>query len=183
MQKTNSSAKAPKPVASAKKKHETKSSRALAAIEVKKNSILYKKSPAGKFVPATDPWAYDGLSNGWWLIKVQPSSTSIRQCLHPDRAELDAARRDAEEKIVNILTHCLKAHPKVSQIKPEFARAWKQLEKKHGHEMLLLEYPSLYEAAEKILSELFSIHTSQHALQQASPPPNKFTEPEHDIWQ
>jgi hypothetical protein len=152
-------------------------------IKSKEDQTRYKKTPSGKYVPANDPWAYEGLSEGWWLIKVQPGSTSIRQCVHPDNAELQAAQKDAEEKIVGILHRCLEARPKASQISPEFARAWKRLSKKYSQEMLLLEYPSLYEAAEKILNELFSIKSSQQRLRNSSPRPGPKTTTPANIWQ
>jgi hypothetical protein len=156
-------------------------SKANSHAQLKQETTLYKKTASGRYIPATDPWAYDGLREGWWLVKVQSGTTTIRQCVHPNQAELEAARKDAEEKITDILRHCLEAKPKSSSISPEFAKAWKRLSKKYGAEMLLLEYPSLYEAAEKILSELFDINTNQETLRKISPEPKSKTP--LNIWQ
>ena len=63
----------------------------------KMNDQLYKKV-GNRYVSYNDPYAYEGLREGWWLVKVQPGSTSIRQCLRPARAELQAALRDKARK-------------------------------------------------------------------------------------
>lgn len=152
-------------------------------IESKEKRILYKKTPSGKYVAATDPWAHEGLSEGWWLVKVQPGSTSIRQCLRPDTAELEAAKKDAEKNIVGILHRCLESHPKTNHVSPEFAQAWKRLSKKYPQEMLLLQYPSLYEAAENILDGLFSIKTTRQVLRNTSPEGKPANTAAVNIWQ
>lgn len=152
-------------------------------IKSQEEKILYKRTESGKYVATTDPWAHEGLSEGWWLVKVQAGSTSIRQCLRPDNAELEAAKKDAEEKIVSILHRCLEAHPKSSHVSPEFSRAWKRISKKYSQEMLLLQYPSLYEAAEKILSELFTIKTTRQALRKNSPEVKPKNSVAVSVWQ
>jgi len=126
----------------------------------------------------------EGLSEGWWLIRVQPGSTSVRQCLVPDKAELEAARQQSETRIVEILNKALLARPSSIPISPGFQKDWNRLVKKHGSEMLLLEHPSLCQVASEILRDLFDVHVRAKELQKRNPTkaaPNTRISPE--IWQ
>ena len=128
-------------------------SKAYQAIQQKRKEILYKK--VGKrYVPATDPYAYEGLRKGWWLVNVDEGSTSIRQCLWPDKAEVQAAFQIAEEKLVEILRKATEARPRNRAITPEFKKDWDKMIKKHGSEMNYLEYDSLWGIAQTILKEV-----------------------------
>ena len=40
-----------------------------ARVAFKEDQRLYRKV-GKKFVPVNDPYAYDGLSNGFWLIRI-----------------------------------------------------------------------------------------------------------------
>lgn len=122
-------------------------------IKIVEDQKLYKK--VGKrYVQANDPDVWNGLREGWWLVKVQDGSTSIRSTLFPDNAELEAAMKDAEDKIVDILNKALQARPSKREITPEFKKAWERMIKKFGNEMCLLQYDSLYGIAENILKEV-----------------------------
>jgi hypothetical protein len=67
-------------------------------IAAKESQILYRKV-GRKYVKNNDPYAYDGLRDGWHLIKVDKGCTSIRSCVYPDRAEIIAAMKNKEDKI------------------------------------------------------------------------------------
>lgn len=130
---------------------------ALESIEREKEQILYRKvvkNGQEEYVPANDPWAHNGLREGWWLVKVEPGSTSIRQCVNPARAEVQAAFMDAEEKLVGIIRKAAEARPKNKKITPEFKKDWEEMIEKHGPEMNYLEYDSLYGIAQTILKEI-----------------------------
>lgn len=71
-------------------------------VERKKKDVLYVKK-GSKYVPANDPWAREGLREGWWIIGVGKSVTTIRQCIYPDKAELQAACMIAEDKLIKII--------------------------------------------------------------------------------
>ena len=114
---------------------------------------LYKKVN-GRFVQANDYDCTTGLREGWWLVKVEPGSTSMKCCLFPDRAEVQAAMIEAEDKIVEILRKATEAKPKVKEITPEFKKAWEKMVKKFGSEMNYLEYNSLQGVAETIMKEV-----------------------------
>ena len=77
----------------------------------KQDNQLYKKV-GRKYIPASDICAYDGLREGWWLVKVSSGSTSIRSCVYPAKAELQAAIKDKEDQLVDIIRKASEARPK-----------------------------------------------------------------------
>lgn len=122
-------------------------------IEYKESEILYKKV-GRKYVPVGDPWAYDGLRAGWWLVKVSDGCTSIRSCVRPATAELQAAIKDKADQIVDIVRKAGEARPQHSPLTEEQRRDWNAFIKKHGEQFNTLEYPSIQENAENILKIL-----------------------------
>jgi hypothetical protein len=60
-------------------------------INFKENQRLYKKV-GKKFVPVNDPYAYDGLREGFWLIKISGGTTSIRQQVYPCKSRSEERR-------------------------------------------------------------------------------------------
>ena len=61
--------------------------KALDRIAHKEQQTLYKKV-GKKYVQVNDPYAYDGLREGWWLVKVASGCTSIRAAVYPNKAEI-----------------------------------------------------------------------------------------------
>ena len=114
---------------------------------------LYKKE-GRKYVPVDDPYALDGLREGWWLVKVSQGFTSIRQCVRPARAELDAAIRDKVDQIVPLIIKAGEARPQKAELSEEARKDWKAFIAKHGSEFNVLAYPSAQEHAEKILAAI-----------------------------
>jgi len=119
----------------------------------KQNTQLYKKV-GRKYIPETDIWALDGLREGWWLVKVVPGSTSIRQAVYPHKAEITAAAKDKEDQLVNIIGKASEARPSQNPLTPEALADWQAFIAKHGKEFNSLQYPSLQENAEKIIEAL-----------------------------
>ena len=119
----------------------------------KEDQRLYRKV-GKKFVPANDPYAYDGLRNGFWLIQVKDGSTSIRQEIYPDKASLHAAARLMEDKLVQIICGACEARPNKTELSPEEKKDWDAFIKKHGDSFNTLSYPSIQESAEKIVKAL-----------------------------
>ena len=117
------------------------------------NQQLYRKV-GRKYVPETDPYALDGLREGWWLVKVTPGSTSIRQQVYPSKAEISAAAKDKEDELLQIIREASEAKPAKIPISPEALADWKELIAKHGDEFSSLQYPSMQENAEKIVEAL-----------------------------
>ena len=117
------------------------------------SDILYRK--VGKrYIPVNDPNAYQGLSEGYWLIKVSPGCTSIRQSVYPDRAEIQAAAHSKQEKLIEIVRKAGEARPQKIKLTEEEHKDWKAFIKKHGKSFNMLCYPSLHEVTEQIIEEL-----------------------------
>jgi hypothetical protein len=119
----------------------------------KMNQIRYKKV-GRKYVQDNDPWAYDGLREGWWLVKVAPGSTSIRQQVYPSKAEISAAAKDKEDELLQIIREASEAKPTKIPISPEAIADWQAFIAKHGDEFNSLQFPSMQENAERIIEAL-----------------------------
>jgi hypothetical protein len=122
----------------------------------KQNDTLFRKE-GNKYVSVNDPWAYDGLREGWWLVKVQPGSTTIRSAVYPAKAELLAAARDKEEELIKIIREASEAKPKEGVPMSEQAfKDWQWFIAKHGKEFSTIHFPSFQENAEKIVEALLT---------------------------
>lgn len=124
--------------------------RAADRIAIQESNKVYKKV-GRRYIPINDPSAYEGLRKGWWLVKVGDGCTSIRSCLHPYRAEIDAAIKDRADDLVEIIRKACEAKPSSKKISQECQKDWKLFLEKHGEDMLFIEYPSMRDIAEKIL--------------------------------
>lgn len=122
-------------------------------LAIKEDQRLYRKV-GKKFVPVNDPYAYDGLRNGFWLIQVKDGSTSIRQEVYPDNACIHAAARLMEDKLVDIIRKAGEASPNKTPLSAEEKKDWDKFIKKHGKSFNTLHYPSMQENAEKIVKAL-----------------------------
>ncbi len=119
----------------------------------KEDQRVYRKV-GKKFVPVNDPYAYDGLGEGFWLIKIDKGCTSIRQQIYPEKAPLTAAARNMEDKLVGIIRKASEARPQNNPLTIEAAKDWSKFIKKHGDSFNTLCYPSIQENAEKIVAAL-----------------------------
>ena len=119
----------------------------------KMNQQLYRKV-GRKYVLINDPYALDGLREGWWLVKVAPGSTSIRQQVYPAKAEISAAAKDKEDELLQIIREASEAKPAKIPISPEALADWQAFIAKHGDEFTSLQFPSMQENAEKIIEAL-----------------------------
>jgi hypothetical protein len=119
----------------------------------KMNQQLYRKV-GRKYVPETDPYALDGLREGWWLVKVTPGSTSIRQQVYPSKAEISAAAKDKEDELLQIIREASEAKPAKIPISPEALADWQAFIHRHGNEFSSLQFPSMQENAERIIEAL-----------------------------
>jgi hypothetical protein len=122
-------------------------------LAVKEDQRLYRKV-GKKFVPVNDPYACDGLRNGWWLIQIKDGSTSIRQEIYPDKASVHAAAREMEDKLVDIIRKAGEARPNKTMLTAEEKKDWDAFIKKHGESFSSLYYPSMQENAENIVKAL-----------------------------
>jgi len=119
----------------------------------KMEQIRYKKV-GRKYVQDNDPWAYEGLREGWWLVKVAAGSTSIRQAIYPHKAEIIAAAKDKEDQLVEIIRKASEARPQSIPLSEQAKADWAWFMSRNGKEFNTLEYPSMQENAEKIIEAL-----------------------------
>ena len=119
---------------------------------IKDDQRVYRKV-GKKFVPINDPYAYDGLRNGFWLIEVADGYTSIRQQIFPNKAPITAATRLIENELVGIIRKASEARPSVP-LTPEQKKDWDKLIAKHGDIFSTLAYPSLQQNAEDIIAAI-----------------------------
>jgi hypothetical protein len=122
--------------------------------QIANETILYKKV-GKKYVQASDPWAYTGLREGWWLVKVSGGCTSVRSTVYPAKAEILSAAKDKEDQLVDIIRKASEAKPKEGvPISEEARKDWEWFMSKHGKEFNTIYYPSFQENAEKIVDAL-----------------------------
>lgn len=122
-------------------------------IEQAESDILYRKK-GKRYIPVNDPNAYYGLSEGYWLVKVSPGYTGIRQCVYPDRAEIQAAMHNKASSIMDIIRKAGEARPTKIKLTKSEHKDWKAFIAKHGESFNMLCYPSLHDVAEQIVEEL-----------------------------
>jgi hypothetical protein len=67
-----------------------------------RNQLYTKKGK--KYVAYNDPYAYDGLTNGCWIVIVTPNGKTIREQIWPDREEIvtgiEIARQGMEDAMM-----------------------------------------------------------------------------------
>jgi hypothetical protein len=117
------------------------------------SDILYRKQ-GKRYIQATDSNSYFGLQEGYWLVKIAPGCTSIRQCVYPDKAEIQAAAHNKQDKLMDIIRKAGEARPNPIKLTEEEHKDWTVFIKKHGDSFNALCYPSLQEVTEKIIDEL-----------------------------
>lgn len=124
---------------------------------------LYEK--VGKrYKPVRDIHAYDGLGQGCWLVRVDEGCTSISHVVNPDNAPREAAAKIAAEKVVKILSKASEARYVGEKDKwgvsrtPLSKRELKAIaaynEVMGEEKTMYFQYPSLYDMANEIISEL-----------------------------
>ena len=124
-----------------------------ASAAAREDQRLYRKV-GKKFIPANDPYAYDGLREGFWLIHITQGCTSIRQQIYPEKSAITAAARLMENKLIDIIRKACEARPAKITLSPEEKKDWDKFVAKHGDSFNTLCYPSIQENAEKIVAAL-----------------------------
>ena len=107
-----------------------------------------------KYVLCNDFDAYEGLEKGFWLVQVREGRTSIKRMVYPANAEITAAAKIKEEKLLDVIREASEARPSKLPISPEALADWNAFIAKHGQEFSMLQYPSWQENAEKIIEIL-----------------------------
>jgi len=125
-------------------------------INLKEDSLRYKKV-GNRYIPDNDPYAYEGLTNGWWLVKITPNSKTMRATIYPNNAEIDTAARDKADELMDIIREAGEGAPPKAELTPEALADWKALIAKHGEQFNYISYPSFYDMATKIMNNLLKI--------------------------
>lgn len=116
---------------------------------------LYQK--VGKrYTPICDLRAHDGLSEGYWLVRVDKNCTSIHQAIDPDNAAVEHAFQIAEDKLTKILIKASVARFRTSTplTKKEVKAIKAYNDVMGGSKNLFFEYQSLQDMAKEIIREL-----------------------------
>jgi hypothetical protein len=122
-------------------------------IEKVESNILYRKQ-GKRYIQVTDDNSYFGLQEGYWLVKIASGCTSIRQCVYPDKAEIQAAAHNKQDKLLDIIRKAGEARPQKIKLTEEEHKDWQAFIEKHGDSFSALCYPSLQEITEKIINEI-----------------------------
>jgi hypothetical protein len=125
----------------------------LALAARRENQRLYRKD-GKRYVPFNDPYALDGLSEGFWLIKIEDGHTSIRQEIVPDKVAIHAAAREMEDQLMDIIQDACEARPVKLVLSDEEKKDWDWFIAKHGKSFSVLNYPSFEATAKEIISVL-----------------------------
>ena len=103
-----------------------------------------------KYIPFHDPYAYEGLSKGAWLVIVEESGKSIRTVINPKFIELDTALRYLEDGLCSAISAASKMRPNVTVMSKKEQRAWDAYRKIMGKDIpRYFSFPSNHEIAEK----------------------------------
>jgi hypothetical protein len=126
---------------------------AMNSIYDKQNRALYQKR-GNKYVQVNDVSIVDGLRQGWHLVKVEDGCKSIYHNVYPAKAELIAAVKDKQDKLVKIIREASEAKPVNQPLSEQALADWNWFMSRNGKEFNTLCYPSLQENAEKIIHAL-----------------------------
>jgi hypothetical protein len=119
----------------------------------KMNNTLYKRV-GRKYIQVNDPYAYEGLREGWWLVKVASGCTTIRQQVFPNKSEITAAARDKEDQLIDIICKASEARLFNKPISEQAKKDWEWFISRNGSEFNTLEYPSIQENAQMIIEKI-----------------------------
>lgn len=114
-------------------------------------TTLYKKV-GRRYEPVSDSEAYNGLSNGCWLVSIDKGCTTIRQAVEPNMAALQFATLMMSNKISKYLMEASMAVPKCREYTKNQKKIMKQLQELPEKDKLMYwEYDSIQGMADNIL--------------------------------
>lgn len=114
---------------------------------------LYEKI-GNRYHPVSSLHAYDGLGEGHWLVSVDSDFMSVRQCVIPDRAGLQAAIHVTHNKLAAIIAKYTEARVDRPLTAKEVKAVQAYREVMGEERSLYFEYPVINSLAEEILTEL-----------------------------
>jgi hypothetical protein len=126
---------------------------AMNSIYDKKNRALYEKR-GNRYIQINDVSIVDGLRQGWHLVKIEDGCKSIYHNVYPAKAEIIAAVKDKQDKLVKIIREASEAKPVNQPLSEQALADWNWVMSRNGKEFNTLSYPSFHENAEKIVNAL-----------------------------
>jgi hypothetical protein len=120
------------------------------------NEKLYKKV-GRKYVAINDPYCFDGLTEGLWVVNVNPNGHTSRIALAQDLDALDGSLEEFKQFLVDSLIEASKIKNNQKQTKKQ-ERFWRDYVNIAGKDVLtLFQYDSLYDIASNAI-ESFKAH-------------------------
>jgi hypothetical protein len=114
-------------------------------------STLYRKL-GRRYEAVHDSEAYNGLSNGSWLVQVENGCTSIRKAVDPNIAAIQFATMMMSNKICKYLSDVSSARPRTMPYTKKQKEIFKLMQELPDKDKLLYwEYESLQGMADNIL--------------------------------
>jgi hypothetical protein len=104
----------------------------------------------GRYVAVNDPYAYDGLGIGAWLVVVQKNGLSARSKINPKTLELQAALFYLKEFLCHEIYEASKMHPCSVVMSEKEKKAWRAFRKIVGKDIpRYFHYDSIHDIVEK----------------------------------
>lgn len=127
--------------------------------------ILYRKDEeTGQFLAVHDTEAYNGLSDGCWIVMVDAGCTSVRQCIEPAKAPLQFAALMMSNKICKYLSKVSELQSNTLSGKPYTNKQLKIVKQIQNlpeeDKFLYFQYDSLQGMAENILKLILDDYDS-----------------------
>ena len=112
--------------------------------------IFYKKV-GRKYVPINDPCAWDGLSEGVWIVTVKPGVKTARIQVLEDFDGLSSALESFKQDLIDSMYDASTAKPSKEMTKSE-KKHWDEYVAKAGKDVLAyFSYAGLYGIAENAI--------------------------------
>jgi len=135
----------------------------MAKDKVLNTEVLYTKQGT-KFVPISAKFEHRGWSNGFYLVHIQPNSSSTCRAIAPDIIELECAYKLLAEELIKGLHKATEVKLQPADQKKHEA-AWEEIQKILGDKMpRFFTYQSLHDVvgeAFKIFSEKYKQYKSK----------------------
>lgn len=96
----------------------------------------------------------DNIGHGHWHIKVTRNSRYARPIEWPDHAAVEAALRDFEDDLVDLIGKAQQLQPKSKPLSPAERKAWNDLIKVGGPGFGTLTSPSIQSVADEVVRRL-----------------------------
>lgn len=110
------------------------------------NEKLYKKVNR-KYVAINDPRCFDGLTEGLWVVNVNPNGRTSRIALAQDLDALDGSLEEFKQFLVDSIFECSKIKNKQQQTKKQ-KQFWRDYINVAGKDVLTcFQYDSCYDIA------------------------------------